>query len=119
MWVDVVRLRAKGQKRRREDVLSERPQRAQFTIERAEVHRKAWQALEPVTYETAAFLRAAAPAEGGDVVYVLHDARVARLTHAGGASLIVTGIEVFGSIRGDDDRWPQAWWCRMVPEREA
>lgn len=103
MLVDVVMMRAEGEKRPREELLAAKPLRAELVV-------------HTVGASTYAILTRPwdGPSAPGTHLPQLQQARVRAIK---GNALMLHGTE-FAGMHHERRQVPQAWWCRVLPESE-
>jgi hypothetical protein len=106
MLVDVVRLRCRGVKRPREEVLSATPVRGELIMSNARPGTQYWRDRErPVL---AGLLRP------GSAQWLLPPLDYARVTRRNAQAMVIFGFEEVGVHRRRMEVFPQAWWARIV-----
>jgi hypothetical protein len=103
MLVDVVRMRAGGQRLPNDAVKAMRPIRGHLVIS-TEALRDPHGATLPLTTATLG------GSGGVELLPALHDASVTRMS---GNAFIVSGHELFVPEAGASERRAQSWWCRL------
>ncbi|TXI25581.1 MAG: hypothetical protein E6Q67_00915 [Roseateles sp.] len=99
MLVDVIPLRREGEKRPKDEILGDRPLRAELRVQQA-----------PGGLIAQLLFPSRGLASPGDNVPTLQDCRLQRMT---GDDIVLLGAEWIG-MHHERRRVPQAWWCRIV-----
>ena len=103
MLVDVIRLRIEGRKIPRGELAGVQAVRGELTIVSAyDAHRGKGQSVAHLV--------------DSDTQTLLPSLDQVRITRLRGSDFVLSGIETIEHRRKDFEHYPQAWWCKIVPD---